>query len=178
MSLNPNLNDRLASLIERQVQLLGRFDVEAVIVGGVAATLHGSEFPTTDLDVCYARSAENLQRLATALRSVNARLRNAPEGLPFILDAETLKRGLNFTFTTDIGSLDLLGEVRGLGYYGDVLPGSLIFELFGYPFPVVDLSKLIVAKRTAGRPKDMIVVAELEAILERQLRAAAEGRHE
>ena len=178
MSLQPNLNEGLASLIERQVQLLGRFDVEAVIVGGVAATLHGSEFPTTDLDVCYARSAENLQRLATALRSVNARLRNAPEGLPFILDAATLKRGLNFTFTTDIGSLDLLGEVRGLGYYGDVLPGSLIFELFGYPFPVVDLSKLIVAKRTAGRAKDMIVVAELEAIQERQLSQADEGRHE
>src|SRR6267142_1360536 len=174
MSFNPNLNDRLASLIERQVQLLGRFDVQAVIVGGVAATLHGSEFPTTDLDVCYARNAENLQRLATALRSVNARLRNAPEGLPFIVDAETLKRGLNFTFATDIGSLDLLGEVRGLGYYGDVLPGSLIFELFGYQFPVVDLNKLIIAKRTAGRAKDMIVVAELEAIRERQLNLSTE----
>ena len=176
MTFNPNLNDRLASLIERQVQLLGTSHVEAVIVGGVTATLHGSEFPTTDLDVCYARGAENLQRLATALRSVNARLRNAPEGPPFILDAETLKRGLNFTFTTDIGSLDLLGEVRGLGYYADVLPGSLIFELFGYRFPVVDLSKLIVAKRTAGRAKDMIVVAELEAIRERHLNLDTEER--
>jgi hypothetical protein len=106
--------------------------------------------------------------LAAALQSVHARLRNAPENLPFILGAETFRRGLNFTFSTDIGSLDLLGEVRGLGYYEDVLPGSLIFELFGYAFPIVNIVKLILAKRTAGRPKDMIVVAELEALLEQQ----------
>src|SRR5258705_13262459 len=120
MDLLPNLNDELTSLIARLVNLLGAFSVEVIIVGGVAETLHGSEFPTTDLDVCYARDAQNLERLADALRSVNARLRNAPEGLRFILDAETLKRGLNFTFATDIGSLDLLGELRGLGYYEDV----------------------------------------------------------
>lgn len=171
MSQPANLSKALTNLIEKQVQLLGRFEVEAVIVGGVAATLHGSEIPTTDLDVCYARNPRNLEKLATALQSVDARLRNAPENLPFLLDAETLKKGLNFTFQTDIGSLDLLGEVRGLGYYEEVLPGSLIFDLFGYAFPIVDLTKLIVAKRTAGRPKDLIAVVELEAILEQQTKA-------
>ena len=174
MTRPSNLNDGLANLIERQVRLLGRFDVQAVIIGGVAATLHGSEVPTTDLDVCYARSAENLEKLAQALSSINARLRNAPEDLPFILDAETLKRGLNFTFTSDIGSLDLLGEVRGVGYYEDVLPGSLIFELFGYPFPVIEITKLIVAKRTAGRGKDLVVLTELEAIRDQQFRLLSE----
>ncbi len=170
MSQLASLSEELANFIERQIQLLGKFEVEAVIVGGVAATLHGSEIPTTDLDVCYSRKSENLQKLAAALQSVHARLRNAPEDLPFRLDAETLKSGLNFTFTTDIGNLDLLGEVRGLGYYEDVLPGSLVFELFGYAFPIVDLAKLIVAKRTAGRAKAMVAVAELEALLERQTR--------
>lgn len=171
MSQPANLSEVLTNLIERQVQLLGKFEVEAVIVGGVAATLHGSEIPTTDLDVCYARNPANLEKLAAALKSVKARLRNAPENLPFMLDAETLKKGLNFTFATDIGSLDLLGEVRGLGYYEEVLPGSLVFDLFGYAFPIVDLAKLIIAKRTAGRPKDMIAVAELEAILEQQTKS-------
>jgi predicted nucleotidyltransferase len=95
-------------------------------------------------------------------------LRNAPEGLPFILDAETLKRGLNFTFSTDIGDLDLLGEVRGIGVYKDVLDGSLTFELFGYQFAVIDIGKLIVAKRAAGRPKDLVALPELEAIQEAQ----------
>lgn len=161
------LNKELAFFIEKQTCLLGRFEVECVIVGGVAATLLGSDIPTTDLDVCYARNPSNLERLARALQSVNARLRGAPEGLPFILDAETLRHGLNFTFTTDIGTLDLLGEVRGVGFYEDVLAGSLIYELFGFEFPVIDIGKLIIAKRSAGRPKDLIAIPELEAIQER-----------
>jgi hypothetical protein len=173
-----NLSKDLIPLIEKQVRLLANSNVDCVIVGGVAATLHGSEIPTTDLDVCYARDLMNLERLARALQSVHAHLRNAPSDIPFLLNAETLRRGLNFTFTTDLGSLDLLGEVRGVGYYEDVLPGSLIFELFGFPFAVVDLGKLVVAKRAAGRPKDLLVVAELEAIQERQLQAASKADKE
>ncbi len=174
MDISADLNNSVVRLIEMQVRLLGSFNVECIIVGGVAATLHGSEIPTTDLDVCYARNPPNLERLANALHSVHAHLRNAPRDIPFIPDAQTLRRGLNFTFTTDIGSLDLLGEVRGLGYYEDVLPGSLILELFGYQFAVLDIKKLIVAKRAAGRPKDMVALPELEAIQERQLQDLSE----
>ncbi len=168
MTQNQSLIDQRISFIERQVKLLGSFEVDAVIVGGVAATLYGSETPTSDLDICYSRSFLNLEKLAEALESVHARLRNAPQNLPFILDAESLKRGLNFTFATDIGSLDLLGEVQGVGDYEEVLAGALIFEVFGYRFPVIELPKLILAKRTAARPKDMITVIELEAILAQQ----------
>ena len=123
---------------------------------------------TNDLDVCYSRDAPNLERLAGALQSVHARLRNAPEGVPFILDAETLKRGLNFTFTTEIGDLDLLGEVRGVGNYAEVLSNSITVELFGYRFQVIDINRLIIAKRAAGRPKDLIALPELEAIQQAQ----------
>ncbi|HEX7773836.1 MAG TPA: hypothetical protein VF435_15550 [Pyrinomonadaceae bacterium] len=137
-------------------------------MGGIAALIHGSMLLTNDVDVCYARDPENLQRLAGALQSVHARLRNAPEGLPFILDAETLKRGLNFTFTTDVGDLDLLGEVRGVGNYDEVLAGSITVELFDYRFAVIDIGKLVIAKRAAGRPKDLIALPELEAIQEAQ----------
>jgi hypothetical protein len=87
----------LTNIIEAPLRLLGEHSVDCVIVGGVAAAIHGSILLTNDLDVCYARDPTNLQRLATALQSVHARLRNVPEELPFILDAETLKRGLNFT---------------------------------------------------------------------------------
>ncbi|MBC8029514.1 MAG: hypothetical protein H7Z16_05330 [Pyrinomonadaceae bacterium] len=163
------------SIIEAPLKLLGEHAVECVIIGGVAATLHGSTILTNDLDVCYGRDPANLERLANALRSVHARLRNAPENLSFILDAETLLRGLNFTFATDVGSLDLLGEVRGLGYFADVVEGSALFELFGYRFPVLDIAKLIIAKRTAGRPKDLIAIPELEAILQRQITNKVEG---
>jgi len=177
MNGSANLTEALIPLIEMQLRLLGEFKVDCIIVGGVAATLHGSEIPTTDLDVCYARNSLNLERLTKALQSVNAQLRNAPRDIPFILDAETLRMGLNFTFTTDIGSLDLLGEVRGVGYYEDVLQGSLIIELFGYPFAVVEIGRLIVAKRTAGRPKDLLTIIELEAIQERQIQDRSEDEY-
>jgi hypothetical protein len=157
---------RLLRIIEGPLKLLGQYEIECVIIGGVASTLYGCALLTNDLDVCYARNGDNLEKLATALRSVNARLRNAPPDLPFLLDAETLQRGLNFTFATEVGSLDLLGEVRGLGFYQDVLAEAITYELFGYPFPVIEVNRLILAKRTAGRPKDMIAVAELEALLE------------
>jgi hypothetical protein len=156
-------------VIEAPLRLLGEYKVDCVIVGGVAAAIHGSSLLTSDLDVCYSRDAANLARLAEALQSVHARLRNAPEGLPFILDAETLKRGLNFTFTTDIGDLDLLGEVRGIGHYEAVIAGSVNVELFGYKFAVMDIGKLITAKRAAGRPKDLVALPELEAIQEAQI---------
>ncbi|HKG61341.1 MAG TPA: hypothetical protein VKB05_16385 [Pyrinomonadaceae bacterium] len=143
--------------------------MDCIIVGGVAAAIHGSSLLTSDLDVCYARDATNLLRLAEALRSAHARLRNAPEGLPFVLDAETLRRGLNFTFTTDIGDLDLLGEVRGIGPYEAVVTDSVTVELFGYRFAVMDIGKLIMAKRAAGRPKDLVALPELEAIQEAQV---------
>jgi hypothetical protein len=155
-------------IIEAPLRLLGEYKVDCVIVGGVAAAIHGSSLLTTDLDVCYNRNAANLLRLAEALESVHARLRNDPEGLPFILDSETLKRGLNFTFTTDIGDLDLLGEVRGIGNYDAVIAGAVKVELFGYEFAVMDIGKLIAAKRAAGRPKDLLALPELEAIQEAQ----------
>ena len=106
------LSQELQFRIEKQIRLLGKFSVECVIVGGVAASAHGSSIPTVDLDVCYARNSTNLEKLAGALQSVNANLRGVPDNVPFLLDAETLRKGLNFTFITDIGSLDLLGEVR------------------------------------------------------------------
>jgi len=152
--------------VKNQLEFLGDNEIECVIVGGVAATLHGSSLPTTDLDVCYSRAPANLQKLATALQSVHARLRNAPPELPFILDAETLRSGLNFTLVTDVGDVDLLGEVPGIGYYDEALDGASVLKVLGFEFRVIALEKLILAKRTAGRAKDLIAVAELEAILE------------
>jgi hypothetical protein len=152
--------------VKSQLEFLGRHDIECVIVGGVAGALHGSAIPTTDLDICYLRSPDNLTRIATALQSVNASLRNAPPNLPFLLDAETLRKGLNFTFITDVGDLDLLGEVKGIGYFEMVAEGAPSFEVLGYEFKVIALEKLILAKRTASRAKDLLAVAELEAILE------------
>jgi hypothetical protein len=155
--------------VERQLKLISEFQIECVLVGGVAATVYGSSIPTQDLDICYSRTNANLTKVIKALRAVNATLRGAPKGLPFILDEETLRHGLNFTFDTDVGKLDLLGEVRGVGVYADCVVNADVAEIFGAPHRVLSLEKLIAAKRAAGRPKDLLALVELEAILESRI---------
>lgn len=152
--------------IAQGLRLLAKFKVDCVVIGGVAAWARGSSQATFDVDVCYSRDATNLTNLIQALRSVRATLRGAPDNIPFTLDEETLRHGLNFTFETEVGDLDLLGEVKGVGTYRDCLQDAEEIEMFGYPFRVLSLEKLIDSKRAAGRPKDLLVLHELEAILE------------
>lgn len=140
--------------------------VSFVLVGGLAATVHGSARATFDVDVVYDRSPDNLHRLVQALTPLAPYLRGAPPGLPFRLDVVTLERGLNFTLQTTLGDLDLLGEVTGGGRYADLVPHTVEIRLFGYPVRAVSLAKLIALKRAAGRPKDNDAIAELEALLD------------
>ena len=138
--------------------------VEFIIVGGVAATVHGSSRLTQDLDVVYRRTAENIERLVSALRPLAPYLRGAPPGLPFEWSAPTLRHGLNFTLTTRAGDVDLLGEIAGGGDYDALLASTVEVTLFQRPVRCLDLRTLIAVKRAAGRPKDLEAIAELEAI--------------
>jgi hypothetical protein len=151
---------------ERLLAVLTRGRVEYIVIGGFAATAHGSAYLTVDLDIVYRRTPENLERLAAALAALAPYMRGAPPGLPFQLDADTLRRGLNFTLTTAAGDLDLIGEATGGGTYEALLPRSERRDLFGLEVPFVDLETLIRLKRAAGRPKDLERVAELEALRE------------
>jgi len=143
--------------------------VEFIIVGGVAAAAHGSPRTTQDVDVVYERSAANLNRLELALRPFSPYLRGAPPGLPFKLNAATLAAGLNFTLTTSLGWIDLLGEIAGAGNYRNLYPHSKPIQAFGVSCRVIDLDTLIAAKRAAGRPKDFEAISELELIRQRKL---------
>jgi hypothetical protein len=148
------------------VQVLVDADVEFVIIGGWSAIINGSRFMTDDLDICYSRKPENLRRLAQALAPYHPRLRGLPEGLPFIWDESTLRNGAVFTLVTDLGDIDLLGEVNGLGSFDEVRAGSYVTEAFGRTVRTLDLKSLIQAKRAAGRNKDLTVIPELESLLE------------
>ncbi|MEK7446604.1 MAG: hypothetical protein AABZ70_17295 [candidate division NC10 bacterium] len=152
--------------LERALHELHRGGVEFIIVGGVAATIHGATRVTQDLDIVYARTPENIDRLATALAPHRPYLRGAPPGLPFRWDAETIRRGLNFTLTTALGDLDLLGEIVGGGGYADLLPHCQSVTLSGAEFRCLGLERLIHVKRAAGRPRDLEAIAELEALRE------------
>jgi predicted nucleotidyltransferase len=140
--------------------------VQFIIVGGVAATAHGSARLTQDLDVVYSRSPDNVDRLVRSLAPFEPYLRGAPVGLPFEWSRATIDRGLNFTLTTTIGDIDLLGEITGGGGYDDLLPHCEEMEFFGRSSKCLDLPSLIRVKRAAGRPKDLEAIAELEALIE------------
>jgi hypothetical protein len=140
--------------------------VDFIVVGGLAGAARGLARATYDVDVCYARGDANLARVVAALEPVHPYLRGAPPGLPFRWDADTLRRGLNFTLTTDAGAIDILGEISGVGDYDALLPHTTDEELFGVSCRCATLPALIRMKRAAGRPKDNEVIAELEALLE------------
>jgi hypothetical protein len=140
--------------------------VEMIVVGGVAATVQGSARVTMDLDVVYRRTPDNVTRLVAALGPLSPYLRGAPPGLPFRWDEQTIQRGLNFTLTTSLGDVDVLGEIVGGGRYEDLLGSTVEVEAFGIPCLCLGLEKLIAVKRAAGRPKDLEAVAELEVLWE------------
>jgi predicted nucleotidyltransferase len=155
------------------LRLLSEAGVEFILVGGVAATVHGSTRLTTDVDVVYRRDARNIDRLVLALTPYHPYLRGAPAGLPFRWDAPTIRGGLQFTLTTDLGDLDLLGEIAGGGDYELLLPDTLSIRVFGVECRCLTLARLIDVKRAAGRPRDLEAIAELEAIQEHRQRGGS-----
>jgi hypothetical protein len=146
--------------------MLVRALAEFIVIGGVAATIHGSARATYDVHLLYSRNEENIQRLASSLAPYKPYLRGASLGLPFTWDAKTIRNGLNFTLTTDLGDTALLGEVADGETYQTLSPHSFDVDAFGVRFKCLDLPTLIRIKETAGRPKDREAVAELRVLLE------------
>ena len=140
--------------------------VEFIIVGGVAITAYGSAYITQYLDFCYLRTNENIEKLVKALAPFNPFPRGFPKDLPFIWDERTLQNGTNFTFDTDLGDIDMLGEVAGVGDFSSVKTSANEIQICDVLVNVISLDDLIKAKRAAGRTKDLLVLPELEALKE------------
>jgi predicted nucleotidyltransferase len=152
--------------LEETIRILSDAGVEFVIIGGAAMGLQGSAHLTQDIDFCYARTVKNMERLAEALRPYHPVLRGAPPGLPFLFDAKTIASGLNFTLSTDLGDLDFLGEVSGLGSFQAVLAASDTIDICGVKCSVLSVEGLIKSKTAVGRPRDLYVLPELRALNE------------
>lgn len=133
--------------------------------------LHGSPSMTNDLDICHSRNPDNLKRLAGALIELGAKLRGAPDDVPFLLDELALAAGQNCTFSTTAGALDCLALPSGLQGYKELAANAVEVDLDGLAVQVVGLNDLIRMKRAAGRPKDLIELEILGA-----LRDEIEGR--
>lgn len=149
-------------------------EIDFVVIGGVAGGIHGSSFGTYDVDLAYSREPENLEKVAELLRSLDAKLRGAPAGLPFLLDAATLKAGANFTFTTSLGAIDLLGDPAGAPPYERLRAAATVIDVRGHDVRVASLDHLIAMKEAAGRPKDRQQATEYRTISD-ELRAPRES---
>lgn len=156
--MTANFHDLLPVLVQNQVRF--------ILIGGGAAIAHGLARATYDVDVVYSRDTENIRHMVAALQPHQPYLRGAPPGLPFRWDERTVLAGLNFTLTTSLGDIDLIGEVTGGGTYDELVPFTQEITAFGVSIRVVTLERLIQLKRAAGRPKDLEVIAELQALLE------------
>lgn len=145
---------------------LNRADVQFVIVGGVAMIIRGSAYLTEDLDIVYSRTKENIANLVKALLPFAPQLRTSGMSVKFLFDERTLKNGMNFTLTTSLGSIDLLGEIAGLGKYEAVRKFADSVAFGNERFEVLSLDGLIKTKKASGRTKDLQALPELRALKE------------
>jgi hypothetical protein len=159
LTVRPVMTDALAL-----IRQLAEYQVEFVVIGGQAMRAQGSAYITEDLDICYQRSSQNVARLVAAPAPLHPYMRGAPPGLPFRFDAPTILDGLNFTLITDLGDIDCLGEVSGIGPYDKALAQSDSKPTHGLAIRYLTIDGLIAAKRAAGRGKDKQHFLELEEL--------------
>ena len=153
----------LAALIARGIRF--------VVVGGVAATVHGSARFTNDIDLCYDTAPDNVERLISLLTEWRAYLRGVEPGLPFILDARTFRSTPMMTLTTSMGAIDVMDHVPGVGGYREVFVASESVRLGITEFRALTLEALIASKKAVRRKKDLEHLIELEAIMALRKRA-------
>lgn len=151
---------------ERLLGALLRHRVRFVVIGGIAGRLLGSPTLTNDLDVCYARDSKNLRALSAALLELRARLRGAPEDLPFRPDPPTLAAGDHFTLSTSAGNLDCIGTPAGSTGFHDLIAAAASLPVGALSVPVVAIEDLIRMKQASARPKDRIELEILAALKE------------
>jgi hypothetical protein len=159
------------------IHVLGRLNehgVEYVVIGGLASVLHGAAVNTLDVAVVMAFTPENVQRLHAALQGINPRFRFTPKRVPLHDDWHDLVCFKNLNLITDLGALDVLGELPGIGTFEEIVPCTVESGANNVRFRMLDLETLIAAKSAAGRPKDKLAVMELQAVKARK--AAREHR--
>jgi len=142
--------------------------VEYVTIGGIAATLHGSNLRTGDLDICPKKDEDNLTRLAAALKKLDARIRaaGAPGGIPVTIDAQFLDTVELVNFTTRFGDFDVSFLPAGTAGFDDLRKNAVEFDLDGLVVPVASLEDVIRSKQAANRQQDRDQLPALRALLE------------
>jgi hypothetical protein len=145
---------------------LAEHGVRYVVIGGLAAVLHGSPQVTHDVDICPARDRANLEQLSRALQDLNARIRSAdnPDGHAARIDADFMLAMAMVNLKTDFGWLDISFEPAGTDGYEDLASHAVTFSIGGVLVPVASLDDVIRSKETANRQKDNMAMPTLYAL--------------
>ena len=155
----------------RLLRTLTDHEVRFIVIGGIAARLRGAPLLTEDIDITPDRSADNLERIAAALRRLDARLRtpSEPDGVAFPIEAEMLAVNQSWTLTTAAGDLDLVFSPAGTSGYDDLArsaSGLAITDEGDLIVQVAALADIIRSKEAAGRDKDRAALPLLRRTLE------------
>jgi hypothetical protein len=158
---------------EEILRTLDRHGVRYVLIGGLAATIHGSAHVTTDVDITPEPGRKNLERLSAALEELHAKIRVAgePGGLPFDHDAASLARVGVLNMTTEFGDLDICATPAGTGGYKDLSRDAIELEILGVRTMVASLADVVRSKEAAGRPKDQLTLPTLRRLLDETFRS-------
>jgi len=156
------VRDNLKALLER----LLKYDIDFVLAGGLACTVHGSPLVTQDIDICFAINDEQVSKLRKALADLSPRHRMNPNFKPSFLEFPPNLQGVkNIYLETDLGVLDVLSELQPIGDFEKVKRNSITITLYGYECRVVSIEDLIKIKETMTRPKDKETVLYLKEVL-------------
>jgi hypothetical protein len=145
---------------------LAKAEVNFVIIGGFASVVHGCTNVTQDIDLCCDFSPANLMRLQEALASLNPVHRMTTKKIKLELTEENCKSLKNLYLDTDLGQLDCLGYVKGVGGYGQAIKVSEKIEIDGKVFNILNIEALIESKQAMNRPHDQQTIIELKALKE------------
>jgi len=148
--------------------MLNKHHVRYVVIGGFAAIIHGSDIPTTDVDITPEESPGNFERLSNALREMNARVWTQPEpdGLPFDHDATSLADVQILNLVTDFGRFDVTRTPAGTQGYSDLHRDAVTVRVYDLDVPVASLADVVRSKEAAGRPKDLQFLPPLRRLLD------------
>ena len=146
------------------LELLANNGVDFVLVGGFAGVVYGCTYVTQDIDVCCDFSTANLLRLQKALGNLNPVHRMTGSRRKLELTADNCNQFKNLYLDTDIGQLDCLSFIEGIGDYQKVRESSRAIRLEKIQLYVLSIDSLIDAKKAMKRPRDKAVVIELEGI--------------
>ncbi|MBA4137259.1 MAG: nucleotidyltransferase [Opitutus sp.] len=148
----------------RLLAILADHGLDFVIVGGYAAVTHGSSYVTKDVDICIVFSEENIARLRDALRDLNPRHRMLPGDLSFLTNPQPGTPLNNLYLRTDLGVVDILSSVLGVGDFAQLCASAEITKVDGRSYRLMSLPDLIRGKEALGREKDLLVAKELRVI--------------